>query len=784
MDAPWDHTWPDLADVPALRKANSKLSVPFSKLSFSEKTMETLHLHIDSVGLDCKRFDHSAEGQCTAFKLLSSLGLHIPDEIQRDVRSKYSIRSTDRKEVKGKVKNPHHIYTRCTRIYQCLCGTDHQAGKRPSKDRQIGWENVACISWIKIVSTHDEMDKNSKKMLCIDEITGIFDHTEACESLVQMDRDPRIGLHPEIRTYALSLVKLQVPITQLQQRCREFAKDKFGDAPGNTHHRFILNDHETTSLYCMYFAELGVPQHSAAEENLEKWFRSSKPSPPDSALTDACLYYKHCGEDPSDRFIIIISTPEQREMAWRYGHKKLLLLDGTFGVNSACSLLFIGMVINDAKKGIPVSTTAAHADYDGPLLQDLLGRWKQAMDFDIKVVRNALSIVFPDALLLLCRFHTAQAWRNGGPARQEFLLFEDAISHYNKHLDYFQKLGELPNALSKKNYLRLPGVAEAARHLGVEPEHVPHTTNHLESFNGRIKHRYFRAYQHSGRLPRLDVWILTLILKVIPAFLQELTIKEVRTQYFLDMRHAPPKSRYDSDTSFDFKDDAEFIEVERFDAWVETEWLDDMCDDGAISEEPIEGEEEMDIEALPLTVTGNNLNTTASDEQSLDSTDVFNDSDWHDTALLADSLNSESSAPSTPPSSPIVKPFILEGIEPPPLAQPVTSLAPSINLANQRVTAMQTILAIEDSLVRALRHALSICDDKDDILQRHISPSIHEQLSGAYHPPQIVICSSGSLDNENEPVSPIQPSPTKQTRWLPALPAQKKETRKTSYGIR
>ncbi|KAG0693411.1 hypothetical protein DFH29DRAFT_881464 [Suillus ampliporus] len=277
MDAPWDHTWPDLTDVPAQWKANSKLSVPFSKLSFSEKTMEALHLHIDSVGLDCQRFNHSAEGQCMAFKLLSSLGLHIPDEIQHDVHSKYSICSTDRKEVKGK----------------------------------IGWENVTCISWIKIVSTHDEMDKNSKKMLCIDKIAGIFDHTEACESLLEMDHNPQIGLHPEIRTFALSLMKLQVPITQLQQRCHEFAKDKFGDAPGNTHHQFILNDHETTSLYRMYFAKLGVPQHSAAEENLEKWFRSLNPSPPDSALTDACLYYKHCGEDPSDCFIIIISTPEQ-----------------------------------------------------------------------------------------------------------------------------------------------------------------------------------------------------------------------------------------------------------------------------------------------------------------------------------------------------------------------------------------------------------------------------------------------------------------------------------------
>ncbi|KAG0707972.1 hypothetical protein DFH29DRAFT_994600 [Suillus ampliporus] len=261
------------------------------------------------------------------------------------------------------------------------------------------------------------------------------------------------------------------------------------------------------------------------------------------------------------------------------------------------------------------------------------------------------------------------------------------------------------------------------------------------------------------------------------------------------MRHAPPKSCYDSDTSFDFKDEsessasnpdhsmvsssAEFIEVEHFDAWVEMEWLDDMCDNGAVSEEEVEGDETMDVEVLPLTVTGDNM--TASDKQSLDSTNVFNDSDWHKMALLADSFDSESSAPFTPPSSPILKPFILEGIEPPPLAQPVTavSFVPSINLANQCVTAIQTILAIEDSLV----HALSIYDDKDDILQHHISPSIHKQISGAYHPLQIIICSSESPDKEIKPVSPVQPSPTKQARQLPALPAQKKETRKTSYGI-
>jgi hypothetical protein len=505
-------------------------------------------------------------------------------------------------------------------------------------------------------------------MLCINEISGILDHTEACESIVEMARAPRIGLHPEIRAYALTLIELQVPITQLQQRCREFAKERFNNAPGDIHHRFVLNDHETTSLYRTQFAGFGIPQRSAAEENLDKWFRTNNPSPPDPAMTDACLYYKACGDDPSDRFIIIISTPEQRSMAWRHGHKKLLLLDGTFGINSARSLLFIGMAINNENKGIPIvffhftarkTSAATHGDYDGPLLQDLLSRWKQAMgrndageDFEIKVVftdndtreRNALSAVFPGALLLLCRFHTAQAWRNGvnrkirvipkGPARNEvrrtiakFLAvllkditkFEDAIAHYNKHLDYFTKLGEQTDTISKKksqgglaflsyfqSYLRLrefwvawspAGVLEASRILHVEPDQVPRTTNHLESFNSRIKHRYFGAYQHSGRLPRIDVWIVILITKVIPAFFQELEVKEAKAEYFRAMQLAPSHNHnlsimIDTSTSTScdpdkslIPSDAEFNAVEQFDAWAEMEFIDVICESEGEAEE-------------------------------------------------------------------------------------------------------------------------------------------------------------------------------------------------------
>ena len=403
---------------------------------------------------------------------------------------------------------------------------------------------------------------------------------------MEMDRNPHIPLHPDIRQYALELVKLSVPLTQLQQRCRDFARDRFGDVAGDTHYRFILSDHETSSLYRTIFSQMGIKQCSAAEENLDLWFRAQNPRPPHPAMSGSCLYYQPCQDDDNSRFIIIISTPQQQAMAWQYGHNKLLLLDGTFGVNSARSLLFIGMVIDADRKGIPVvfihftarkSTTAAHADYNSELLEDLLCKWKHGMgknpadgsDFNIRVVltdndireRKALSKVYPNAMLLLCRFHITQAWRNAlnrklrviprGDDRQktrcflvEFLLellkdvyhFEDAVELYNKQLARFQELAKKSDSLSQKmsqgglaflsyfhTYIKMKdfwrawspaGFFEASKLLGVSEQFLPRTTNHLESFNHRIKSRYFASYQHSGRLPRIDVWVLVLITKV------------------------------------------------------------------------------------------------------------------------------------------------------------------------------------------------------------------------------------------------------------------------------
>ena len=99
-------------------------------------------------------------------------------------------------------------------------------------------------------------------------------------------------------------------------------------------------------------------------------------------------------------------------------------------------------------------------------------------------------------------------------------MFEDAIELYNKQLWHFQELSKNSDPISKKKcqgglaflsyfhmYVKMKdfwhawspaGFLEAAKLLDVSEEFLPHTTNHLESLNHRIKSRYFASYQHSG----------------------------------------------------------------------------------------------------------------------------------------------------------------------------------------------------------------------------------------------------------------------------------------------
>lgn len=239
----------------------------------------------------------------------------------------------------------------------------------------------------------------------------------------------------------------------------------------------------------------------------------------------------------------------------------------------------IAQLIFTAKK----ETKAVHADYDKTLLDEQLGLWKKGMgknkagkaftpfvantDNDTRE-RYALQQHWEHILLLLCMFHVWQCWRNGlnkhlcvipkGEHRQKicsrlgrFLMrllkdiskYEDALAAHNTELTYFKGLSKSKDTTQKKqgqgslafltylqSYLKVhdfwhswsvAGAMEAAKQMNVPLSRITRTTNHLESFNGRLKGKYFAPYLHSGRLPRIDFWIHILITEALPTFFLE-----------------------------------------------------------------------------------------------------------------------------------------------------------------------------------------------------------------------------------------------------------------------
>ena len=50
-----------------------------------------------------------------------------------------------------------------------------------------------------------------------------MDHSADCQSQVQMYKDPIILLHPDLRKYLEDLATNNIPLTQMQHLCKEFA---------------------------------------------------------------------------------------------------------------------------------------------------------------------------------------------------------------------------------------------------------------------------------------------------------------------------------------------------------------------------------------------------------------------------------------------------------------------------------------------------------------------------------------------------------------------------------
>ncbi|KAK7022507.1 hypothetical protein R3P38DRAFT_3317690 [Favolaschia claudopus] len=796
----------------------TKMSVAslLKALRISEDAKLVIDQQARSLGLDCRRFGPEQIQQDEALELITSLNMHIPTEVKRDARSKLVIVSSDHNSVnwydpvkkKADPTNPVK-FERWRRLYQCTAGSDNTTGHHAGKRRDMSWQDVGCPFFVKLTSTHHGK-KDDSMILTIDEIFGDFTHSAACQALTKMEHNPRVPLHPELRQYAISLLEIRVPLTQLKQLCCSWAQNKWGSAAGD-------NNFPTPPL----------------------WFRSLNPQPPDPRLSASCLFYSPHIIGETDRFHLILSTPEQKLLAWKYAHKQQVLMDLTFGICSGRVLLALLMAIHDQNHGIPIAAflfsakpkaKAVHADYNTALLQKLLGEWKKGMgrneageEFEIAVgntdndarERTALQETWAAIMLLLCMFHVWQAWRNGlikhlrEEVRQQlgkFLMrllkdidiYEDAVAHYNAEIRYFKALAAKRTALQKQqgnagisflsyfqSYLKLrdfwlawsvAGVQQAAARLGVPLTAIARTNNHLESFNGRIKGKFFAHHMRGGRLPRLDYWILV--------YITEWAERRALANYYTDLRHLP--SSASAPTTIQFDSRRQTINSDTLtspsittssppplpkpatvseahsnaEEWVKRVLPMTLAADSAVTldpcadaeEEYFEAVEEKEVEEMEISCDEISLDANLPDSPSGPSTSPDNQlhSDLlspHHCRFPSDSGSSSSSislADFALDSTEIL--LDLNGIEPSPSDNSDSDSEFNFDLEDvkqkneavndqQRATAMMELQRQEDDLAATIRKLLDLGVARET-LQRHISDSIGEQLFRAI-PPEI-----------------------------------------------
>ncbi|KAJ7822855.1 hypothetical protein B0H13DRAFT_2241578 [Mycena leptocephala] len=286
-------------------------------------------------------------------------------------------------------------------------------------------------------------------------------------------------------------------------------------------YRWLIETRNSRSLYRQYNRLNSVKVTEKPQINIDEWLDPTSPEY-STTISEAVFHYSARARK-GDRFEVCIATEEMRQTAWKYGHQSQIILDGTFGVCDSRLLLFIVMVVDQNKKGLPVAflllsappgNKQSSAGCNTAIVTKLLQAWKDSLngcghlygfagivfnpftaitDKDLKE-RGALVVVFVTIWLLIRRFHLRQSWKNyrnnllkgKEPAKIDL---KNRLKRLEDELVETQSIAEAPRQYldeywttdnlwkSWSNY----GCKVAATLLGCAMDGVIPTTNHLNS---------------------------------------------------------------------------------------------------------------------------------------------------------------------------------------------------------------------------------------------------------------------------------------------------------------
>ncbi|KLO11763.1 hypothetical protein SCHPADRAFT_830505 [Schizopora paradoxa] len=585
-----------LTDIPPHPVLHKKQAVVPIKQLFLNKTQLS---QIESIYRDKKEYiveysESNAHHQQEASQVLQDLLLDRPSRESLD--SRWTIRWSTKSKGKGKKwqRTLFQWYVGSKTIWTCIrpltiiskCGYDERVRQErdaPANtgERQVPYDFTECMAHVEVSEYVDSR--------VVRRIVGMLEHNEKCEA-AKMVRLPSVPLHEDVYEMALAQLNEGASMAAVQARNQQMLAERAylslqGQSPFNksANCRYNIDTKDFQTIYRKFTRSRGVDITMKPEQNLDNWLNESSPFYKPELKSAIFKYAPRF--DSGSRLVVCIATSDMDEAAWKYTHKKQLLLDGTFGVVSSRMLLFIPMGVDENSKGLPLAfflfsapggTKATHGAYDTTIIRDLLTRWRDHLgvrnreafepyvaitDCDTRE-RSALLAVWPSIWLLLCKFHLRQCWTSKRKSLlkgttfwkehvqrcilnlEQRLLESDthdiAVQSIAHETSYLQStINDASTSADMKNLSRKAityleylsaqwmhvdmwtswsqkGRSLASVRIGVPLESIVPTTNHLESFNFVLKHKFINQRKHSGQRLRFDIFIHLLVKEIIP----------------------------------------------------------------------------------------------------------------------------------------------------------------------------------------------------------------------------------------------------------------------------
>ncbi|CAG8464689.1 7923_t:CDS:10, partial [Rhizophagus irregularis] len=298
---------------------------------------------------------------------------------------------------------------------------------------------------------------------------GYLNHLEDCQRCLPV-QPPPLRINETVKLMAQNLLQINVYPSHYVNR-------HLGGKVLIDNERYLLSNQDIINIRNSMTKVLwGIDKQKAEEINIDQLF----------------------GPD-------ILATKEQRELAWELGHNKILHLYGTFVISNKKILLFVLLVLDEQNKGIPIGyllfsaaggTHKASSSYNHTILKELLLYYKHRLEQE-KWYKFTQKKAFRKEIYQFLRNFTENLKNvnDSSYINQITHTITNTEIHLKNQIQNNipkSKLNVIHSALNFVYYIRdywagdlsigwcAYGRIFAANILGVLPEKIPTTNNHLE----------------------------------------------------------------------------------------------------------------------------------------------------------------------------------------------------------------------------------------------------------------------------------------------------------------